>query len=150
GGRPQGVPRDGPGGAREEGRRRRLPGGREVALRPRGARRRGLAGLAAIIAAPPMGLFSSVSSKQIDEFAQGLARELARQLPPKKELKGSQTKKLVIALEGIFASALEFRREHKLGVYKKARLGNAFQWELQEQGYDKRFAEDAAQRLLIY
>jgi hypothetical protein len=97
-----------------------------------------------------MAILSSVSSKQIDEFAQALAQDLARQLPPKQEVRGSQTKKLVTALEGIFARALEFRRQHKLGVYKKARLGNAFQWELVEQGYDKRFAEDAAQRLLIY
>ena len=50
-------------------------------------------------------------------------------------------KKLVNTLERIYNKAIGFKNEHKLGVYKKARLGNTFRWELQELGYDKQFVE---------
>lgn len=101
-----------------------------------------------------MGIFGAVSSRQIDDFAVSLARELAEQCPP--ENGGSLSrprvspKQLVSVLEAIFNKALGYKTQHKLGVYKKARLGNAFRWELTALGYDKRFAEDVTQRLIIY
>jgi len=99
-----------------------------------------------------MGLFGGASSKQIDEFAKQLARELAAACPLSKEQPGrpqATPKQLWSALEAVCGKALEFRKEHKLGIYKKARLGNTFRWELTEMGYDKAFAEDATQRLIV-
>ena len=100
-----------------------------------------------------MGLFSSASGKQVDEFAKGLARELAERWPPvtneSRQRKVSQ-KKLVNTLERIYNKAIGFKDEHGLGVYKKARLGNTFRWELQELGYGKEFVEDVTQRLVVY
>ena len=58
--------------------------------------------------------------------------------------------KLVEVLEEICREALGFRNQHKLGIYKKARLGNAFRWELTELGYEKAFVEDVTQRLVVY
>jgi hypothetical protein len=46
--------------------------------------------------------------------------------------------------------AVEFKNEHKLGVYKKARLGNTFRWELEEKGYSKTFIETATEGLVVY
>ncbi len=102
-----------------------------------------------------MGLFSSVSGAQVDEFAKGLVREFATQLPPKPAPEvpsPSQPtpKKLYIACEGIFAKALAYRRDNRLGIYKKARLGNTFRWELEAQGYEKPFAEELTRRLVVH
>lgn len=98
-----------------------------------------------------MGIFGAVSGKQIDEFAKALAHELAKRCPPAQD--GGRPRvapqKLVSTLDELCGRALKFRNEHRLGVYKKARLGNTFRWELTDLGYDKRFAEDATQRLIV-
>lgn len=101
-----------------------------------------------------MGIFGSVSNKQVDEFAKSLARELAKQCPPdpaSKEGKPNVTpKRLVTALEQICGKALGFREQHDLGIYRKARLGNTFRWELTELGYGKEFVEDVTQRMVVH
>ena len=97
-----------------------------------------------------MGVFSSTSGAQVDEFAKGLARELAGTLPPQPGLSARTPKRIFIACESVYAKALAFKEKHKLGVYKKARLGNAFRWELEALGYDDPFAEELTRRLVIY
>ena len=86
-------------------------------------------------------------------FATGLAQDLAKRYPPAldkgKERKISQ-KRLVTILEDTFKRAIDFRQQHKLGVYKKARLGNTFRWELQEMGYSEKFIEVATEGLVVY
>jgi hypothetical protein len=59
-------------------------------------------------------------------------------------------KRLVAALEQICGKALGFREQHGLGIYKKARLGNTFRWELTELGYDNEFVEDVTRRLVVH
>lgn len=101
-----------------------------------------------------MGLFGSVSSKEIDAFAKELVQELAKRYPPALDQgSGAQRlsqKRLTAILEDICSKAVEFRRQHKLGVYKKARLGNTFRWELEELGYSKQFIEAATESLVVY
>lgn len=101
-----------------------------------------------------MGIFGSASSKQVDEFAKGLARELAEQCPPESPQGGGKPaatpKKVIATLEEICRKALGFKEQHRLGIYKKARLGNTFRWELTSLGYDKAFAEDVTQRLVVH
>lgn len=101
-----------------------------------------------------MGIFGSASSKQVDEFAKALARELAQHCPPEPAQNGGKPmvtpKKLVATLEEIYRKALGFKEQHRLGIYKKARLGNTFRWELTGLGYDKAFAEDVTQRLVVH
>ena len=101
------------------------------------------------------GMFGSVSGAQIDAFGKSLAREFAGQLPanpaPETPAPSAPTpRKLWIACEGIFGKALAFRKEHDLGIYKKARLGNAFRWELEALGYEKPFAEELTRRLVLH
>ena len=100
-----------------------------------------------------MGLFGSVSAKEVDGFAKTLAQELAKRYPPAldkdSERKISQ-KRLTMLLEGTFNRAAEFRKQHKLGVFKKARLGNTFRWELQEMGYSQKFVEAATEGIIVY
>jgi hypothetical protein len=100
-----------------------------------------------------MGLFGSVSGKEVDGFAITLAQELAKRYPPAldkdSERKISQ-KRLTTLLEDTFNRAADYRKQHKLGVYKKARLGNTFRWELQEMGYSQKFVEAATEGLIVY
>ncbi len=100
-----------------------------------------------------MGLFGSVSGKQIDEFAKSLAQELAKRYPPaldKADERRISQKRMTTILEDTFNRATEFKKQHKLGVYKKARLGNTFRWELQEMGYSGKFVELATEGLIVY
>jgi hypothetical protein len=100
-----------------------------------------------------MALFGTVSSKEVDAFAVGLAQDLAKRYPPALD-KGSERKisqkRLTSILENTFDRAKEFKLQHKLGVYKKARLGNTFRWELQEMGYSEKFIEVATEGLVVY
>jgi hypothetical protein len=101
-----------------------------------------------------MGIFGSVSNKQVDEFAKSLARELAKQCPPDPSSGDGRPnvapKRLVSAMEQICGKALGFREQHDLGIYRKARLGNTFRWELAELGYGKEFVDATTQRLVVH
>ena len=100
-----------------------------------------------------MALFGSVSGKQIDEFAKNLALEISKRYPAALDKGGERRisqKRLTTILEDTFNRAIEFKQQHKLGVYKKARLGNTFRWELEELGYSKKFIELATEGLIVY
>jgi hypothetical protein len=100
-----------------------------------------------------MPLFGAISSKHVDAFAKELAEELSKRYPPALDQSGGQTlseKRLTRILEDMCNKAAEFKNEHKLGVYKKARLGNTFRWELEEKGYSKKFIETATEGLVVY
>ena len=101
-----------------------------------------------------MSIFGTASGKQVDEFAIGLARTLASNYPPMPATGGTRpagaVEKLRSTLDEICREALGFKNLHKLGIYKKARLGNSFRWELTALGYEKRFVEEATQRLVVH
>jgi hypothetical protein len=82
-----------------------------------------------------------------------LATELSKRYPPSldvgNERKLSQ-KRLTTILEGVYSKAIVFNSENKLGLYKKARLGNTFRWALQELGYTAQFVEVATEGLVVY
>lgn len=100
-----------------------------------------------------MALFGSVSSKQVNEFAKALVEELSKRYPPALDQDGQRRlsqKRITTILEEAFGRAADFRKQHKLGVYKKARLGNTFRWELKERGYSEKFVEIATEGLIVY
>jgi hypothetical protein len=100
-----------------------------------------------------MGLFGSTSGKDIDTFAKALAQDLAKRYPPALD-KGNERKisqkRLTTILEDTYTRAVAYKTEHKLGVYKKARLGNTFRWELQDMGYSEKFVELATEGMIVY
>lgn len=100
-----------------------------------------------------MGLFGSVSGKQVDEFARGLVDKVVALRPPKGKATagnpGVSLKTLEPRVDALFETATAFRKEHKLGLYKKARLANTFRWEMKEQGYDDAFVEMVTEKLVV-
>jgi hypothetical protein len=99
-----------------------------------------------------MGLFGSISGKQVDEFAKSLVQDILKRYPPlggpAKARKSSQ-KSVASAIEGALQKAVVFKRQHQLGIYKTARLGNTFRWELKERGYDAEFVDTIVQDLVV-
>ena len=100
-----------------------------------------------------MGIFDRLSGKDVDEFAKSLAVEISKRYPPvldqSKEKKISQNR-ITRVLEDAYNKAIDFKSEKHLGVYRKARLGNTFRWELTELGYSKPFVEMATEGLIVY
>lgn len=98
-----------------------------------------------------MAWFGTVSGAQVDEFAKSLVQELAQHYPPPHDEGGRKVsqKKVVSVLENLIGKARDFRKQHELGVYKKARLANTFRWELQEKGYSAKFIEFATEGLVV-
>jgi hypothetical protein len=100
-----------------------------------------------------MALFSSISVDEVDAFAKTLAEEVAKQYPPSLDQTGGRAPpetSLTDILEDVCNKAVAFKNEHKLGVYKRARLGNTFRWELEARGYTSKFIETATEGLVVF
>jgi hypothetical protein len=97
-----------------------------------------------------MALLSFLNTRELEEFAAGLAADLARRFPPASEARTDPgaVHQIKVILEGLAARAVRYHEQHKLGVYKKAKLGNVFRWKLQELGYSTAFAERATKELV--
>jgi hypothetical protein len=76
---------------------------------------------------------------------------MARRFPPASEArtdKGVQGQ-LASVTEALYARALRFHQENKLGVFRKAKLGNTFRWQLKEHGYSEKFIEQVTKGLVV-
>lgn len=98
-------------------------------------------------------IFKLFAASKVDEFAKSLAQDIAKRYPPaianNPEQMVSQ-KRLTNILEEAFSRAHQFNREQRLGMFKKAKLGNTFKWELKEMGYEEKFVEMATEGLIVY
>ena len=96
-------------------------------------------------------MFAWLNTKKVDDFARTLAQDLARRFPPASEArtdKGAQNQ-LAVITESLYARALRFHQENRLGVFKKAKLGNTFRWQLKELGYSDPFIENVTKGLVV-
>ena len=99
-----------------------------------------------------MGIFGSVSSKEVDEFARSLVAEIAKYYPPSPDAAAQRKvsqRKVASVLEGALKKAVDFKNQHRLGIYKTARLGNTIRWELKEAGYGEEFTEAMVRDLVV-
>ena len=98
-------------------------------------------------------IFKLFGQSKVDIFAKNLAQDIAKRYPPaianNPEQMVSQ-KRLTAILEDTFERARQFNRENQLGMFKKAKLGNTFKWELKEMGYEAKFVEMATEGLIVY
>jgi hypothetical protein len=97
-----------------------------------------------------MALLKIFDTRELEQFAVGLAEDLGRRFPPSSECRTDPGVKhqIKVILEGLGARAVRYHTEHKLGVYKKAKLGNVFKWKLREIGYSADFAEQATKEII--
>lgn len=86
-------------------------------------------------------LFGWFDTRKVDDFAQTLAVDLSRRFPPASEARTDKgvEHQLGVITESIYMRALRFHQENRLGVYRKAKLGNTFRWKLKELGYSDTF-----------
>ena len=97
-----------------------------------------------------MALFGLLNTDDLESFATELANDLGRRFPPASEARTDPGAKhqIKVILEGLSARAIRYHGEHKLGIYKKAKLGNVFKWKLRELGYSEDFAEHATKEIV--
>src|SRR6185436_7321619 len=89
-------------------------------------------------------------SREVEDFAIGLAGEFEKRCPPKKADGGPQPAiVLAKAVDELCSKAAEFQRAKKLGVYGKARLGTELKMQLKERGYDSAFVDELTGSVLI-
>lgn len=89
----------------------------------------------------------------VSEFATELAQNIAKRYPPALDMdpgKRPSVNRLTRIMEDTCAKAVEFRQTHHLGWLGKARLGNAFRWELVELGYRKEFVDFATEAVIVH
>jgi hypothetical protein len=96
-----------------------------------------------------MAIFGFFNTRDLEEFAAGLAEDLRRRFPPASEARTDPGAKnqIKVILEGLAARAVRYHDQHKLGVYRKAKLANVFKWRLSELGYSAAFVDRATTEL---
>ena len=87
----------------------------------------------------------------MDAFAKGVAQSVTKRYPP--VIANSQEQlvapeRVSEILELTFSGAFQFQQESQLGLLGRAKLGNAFRWELREIGYEERFVGLATEKLI--
>jgi hypothetical protein len=97
-----------------------------------------------------MNIFQFKINRKIDEFSVSLAEEYisASSLEEGKSSK-KYYKKLDRADNALNSKIENFKKENKLGIYRKARIGNKFMWFLLEHGVEKELAEDITKKILL-
>lgn len=95
-------------------------------------------------------IFSKI---EIQAFARDLAGRVAKRYPAELDQQAGKrpsVNRLTRIMEDTCAGAVEFSQQHKLGWLGKARLGNAFRWELTELGYTEAFVEFATEAVVVH
>jgi hypothetical protein len=97
-----------------------------------------------------MALFGLIDTSNLEEFATDLAKDFGRRFPPASEARTDPGARhqIKVILEGLGARAVRYQSEHKLGLYKKAKLGNVFKWKLKDLGYSDQFAEQVTKDIV--
>jgi hypothetical protein len=98
-----------------------------------------------------LGLFKKTNEIQV--FAHSLADKLSKRYPPDIDMnpaKRVSENRLTRVLEETLNEAVAFRDERRLGVLRKAKLCNEFQWRLRDLGYSPRFVALATEGLTVY
>ena len=97
-----------------------------------------------------MGFLGLVDTKDVEAFATTLAEDLGRRFPPTSEKRtdAGAANQLNVILEGLGNRAARFRDEKRLGLYKKAKLGNVFRWKLKDLGYSAGFVDKATNAIV--
>lgn len=96
-------------------------------------------------------VLSWFDAREAKEFGASLAKFYIERVPPGASSAKSKSaiKKHEEVVTKVFQQLERFKLEHKLNVYKKAQLGNAFKWTLQEAGYAPELADQFTKNLML-
>ncbi|HKQ28434.1 MAG TPA: hypothetical protein VJT77_07515 [Burkholderiales bacterium] len=100
-----------------------------------------------------MGLLDKMLGRDVDDFAKELAQMVAKRFPPALEKSPERRvspNRITKVLEDALEKAADYGKSRRLGMYKKARLANAFKWQLKDLGYSDNFIEVATEGLVVY
>jgi hypothetical protein len=98
-----------------------------------------------------MAILGLLNTRELEGFATELAEDLGRRFPPASEARTDPgvNHQIKVIVEGLAARAVQYHDQHKLGVYKKAKLANVFKWKLTELGYSADFVDRATKELAM-
>jgi len=94
-----------------------------------------------------LGWFDASEAK---EFGSTLAKFYIDRIPPgdSGEKKPSVAKTQEV-INKMLQQLDKFKVDHKLNIYKKAQMGNAFKWALKDAGYDSEFVDKFTKQLML-
>lgn len=95
-------------------------------------------------------MFSWFDAREAQKFGISLAEFFIKRIPldaPNKKIKSMEKKQEV--LDTMFSQIQQFKIKHKLNIYKKAKLGNAFKWKLLEANYDPALVDELTKLLML-
>lgn len=78
------------------------------------------------------------------ECGESLAAFVVERIPSKNPKKAPES------MAKLFAQVERFKLSHKLNMYKKAKLGNAFKWKLIDYGYTDEFVDEMTKEVLLH
>ena len=84
-----------------------------------------------------------LDTSEVDRFVDKIVGNLVKRFPPRGAgaLSNKETDRLMNSHKSILDQVERFAAERKLGVLKKARLGNRFKWALKDAGYEPTFVD---------
>ena len=86
-----------------------------------------------------LGLFEAREAKV---FGASLARFYLERVPLEAQLNEKKfAAKTQEVLQKMARQVQDFRAKNKIGIYKRAQVGNAFKWTLKDAGYDEAYIE---------
>ena len=101
-----------------------------------------------------MGILATLFARApVDQFAKTLADDIAKRYPPALDQqpgKRPSVNRLTRIIEEVCEKSVQFQRQHHLGWYGKAKLGNSFRWELANMGYQKDFVNFATEAVIVH
>lgn len=83
------------------------------------------------------------------EFGISLAGFYIKRIPPGDLGKDKSLAKRQEVIRKMFEQVARFKANHKLNIYKRAQLGNAFKWALKDAGYEPSFVDEFTKELMI-
>ncbi|HSY28539.1 MAG TPA: hypothetical protein VK832_13610 [Burkholderiaceae bacterium] len=95
-------------------------------------------------------MFSWFDASDAQQFGTTLAEFFIERIPA--EDSGKKDKAMIKKQEVINKMLLQieiFKVNHKLNIFKKAKLANAFKWKLLDGKYDSEFVDELTKTLLI-
>ncbi len=92
-------------------------------------------------------MFGFGRSREVDDFAIGLAHEFTRLLPPGAERPTAQ--RVAQAIDSVCNQARTFQRTKRLGIYGRAKIGTSFKLELKNAGYPSEFVDNLTHQILL-